>query len=80
MKKLLTTTVMAASLSALAMTGCSSTTSTGAVGVDRQHREAEHLEAIGVLPARVDAGDAQRHRARLADAQRTARPDSQHGS
>lgn len=36
MKKLLTTTVMAASLSALTLTGCTSTTSTGAVGVDRQ--------------------------------------------
>ena len=36
MKKLLTTTVMAASLSALTLTGCSSTTGTGAVGVDRQ--------------------------------------------
>ena len=36
MKKLLTSTVMAASLSALALTGCTSTTSTGAVGVDRQ--------------------------------------------
>ena len=36
MKKLLTTTVMAASLSALTLTGCSSTTSTGAIGVDRQ--------------------------------------------
>lgn len=36
MKKLLTTTVMAASLSALTLTGCSSTTGAGAVGVDRQ--------------------------------------------
>lgn len=36
MKKLFTTTVMAASLSALTLTGCSSTTGTGAVGVDRQ--------------------------------------------
>lgn len=36
MKKLLTTTVMAASISALTLTGCSSTTNTGAVGVDRQ--------------------------------------------
>ena len=36
MKKLLTTTVMAASLSALTLTGCTSTTNTGAVGVDRQ--------------------------------------------
>ena len=36
MKKFLTTTVMAASISALTFTGCSSTTNTGAVGVDRQ--------------------------------------------
>ena len=36
MRKLLTTTVLAASLSALTLTGCTSTTSTGAVGVDRQ--------------------------------------------
>ncbi len=36
MKKLLTTTVMAASLSALSLSGCSTTTSSGAVGVDRQ--------------------------------------------
>lgn len=36
MKKLLTTTVIAASLSTLSLTGCTSTTSTGAVGVDRQ--------------------------------------------
>ncbi|KTF08156.1 peptidase M48, Ste24p, partial [marine sediment metagenome] len=36
MKKLLTTGVMAASLSALTLTGCTSTTNTGAVGVDRQ--------------------------------------------
>ncbi|WP_350560148.1 M48 family metallopeptidase [Psychrobacter sp. CAL346-MNA-CIBAN-0220] len=36
MKKLLTTTVMAASLSALSLTGCTSTTSSGAIGVDRQ--------------------------------------------
>ncbi len=36
MKKLLTTTVMAASLSALSLSGCTSTTSGGAVGVDRQ--------------------------------------------
>nr|WP_317199146.1 M48 family metallopeptidase [uncultured Psychrobacter sp.] len=36
MKKLLTTTVMAASLSGLALTGCTSTTNSGAVGVDRQ--------------------------------------------
>ncbi len=36
MKKLLTTTVMAASLSALTLTGCTSTTNGGAVGVDRQ--------------------------------------------
>ena len=36
MKKILTTTVMAASLSALTLTGCSSTTGAGAVGVDRQ--------------------------------------------
>lgn len=36
MKKLLTTTVMAASLSALTLAGCTSTTNSGAVGVDRQ--------------------------------------------
>ncbi|WP_201556438.1 M48 family metallopeptidase [Psychrobacter sp. 72-O-c] len=36
MKKLLTTTVMAASLSVLSLTGCTSTTNSGAVGVDRQ--------------------------------------------
>lgn len=36
MKKLLTTTMMAASLSALSLSGCSSTTTSGAVGVDRQ--------------------------------------------
>ena len=36
MKKLLTTTVMAASLSTLTLAGCTSTTNTGAVGVDRQ--------------------------------------------
>lgn len=36
MKKLLTTIVMAASLSALTLTGCTSTTNGGAVGVDRQ--------------------------------------------
>ncbi|WP_201586483.1 M48 family metallopeptidase [Psychrobacter jeotgali] len=36
MKKLLTTTVMAASLSALSLSGCSSTTNSGAIGVDRQ--------------------------------------------
>ncbi len=36
MKKRLTTTVMAASLSALTLTGCTSTTNSGAVGVDRQ--------------------------------------------
>ncbi|ALF59389.1 M48 family metallopeptidase [Psychrobacter urativorans] len=36
MKKILTTTVMAASLSILTLTGCTSTTSTGAVGVNRQ--------------------------------------------
>ncbi len=36
MKKLLTTTVMAASLSVLSLTGCTSTTGSGAIGVDRQ--------------------------------------------
>lgn len=36
MKKMLTTTVMAASLSVLTLSGCTSTTGTGAVGVDRQ--------------------------------------------
>ncbi|MGM8897479.1 MULTISPECIES: M48 family metallopeptidase [unclassified Psychrobacter] len=36
MRKMLTTTVMAASLSALTLTGCTSTTNSGAVGVDRQ--------------------------------------------
>lgn len=36
MKKLLTTTVMAASLSALTLIGCTSTTGAGAIGVDRQ--------------------------------------------
>jgi len=36
MKKLLTTTVMAGSLSVLSLTGCTSTTNSGAVGVDRQ--------------------------------------------
>ncbi|WP_435979128.1 M48 family metallopeptidase [Psychrobacter sp. DM4] len=36
MKRLLTTTIMAASLSGLALTGCTSTTNSGAVGVDRQ--------------------------------------------
>ena len=36
MKKLLITTVMATSLSALTLTGCTSTTGTGAIGVDRQ--------------------------------------------
>ncbi|WP_201527352.1 MULTISPECIES: M48 family metallopeptidase [Psychrobacter] len=36
MKKMLTTTVMAASLSVLTLSGCTSTTSTGAIGVDRQ--------------------------------------------
>lgn len=36
MKKLMVTTVMAASLSALSLTGCSSTTGGGAIGVDRQ--------------------------------------------
>ena len=36
MKKLLTTSLMAASLSTLGLAGCTSTTNTGAVGVDRQ--------------------------------------------
>ena len=36
MKKLLTTTVMAASLSTLTIAGCTSTTDSGAVGVNRQ--------------------------------------------
>ena len=36
MKKLVTTTVMAASLSVLSLTGCSTTTNGGAIGVDRQ--------------------------------------------
>lgn len=36
MKKLVTTTVMAASLSLLSLTGCSTTTNGGAIGVDRQ--------------------------------------------
>ncbi|MGI9340237.1 MAG: M48 family peptidase, partial [Psychrobacter sp.] len=36
MKKLLTTSLMAASLSTLGLVGCTSTTNTGAVGVDRQ--------------------------------------------
>ena len=36
MKNLLTTTVLAASLSVLSLGGCSSTTSSGAIGVDRQ--------------------------------------------
>ena len=64
MKKLLTTTVMAASLSALAMTGCSSTTSTGAVGVDRQQLLLVSNEQVLQLSAQSYAKTLQEAKAR----------------
>ena len=64
MKKLLTTTVMAASLSALTLTGCSSTTSTGAVGVDRQQLLLVSSEQVLQLSAQSYAKTIQEARAK----------------
>ena len=64
MKKLITTTVMAASLSALAITGCSSTTSTGAVGVDRQQLLLVSNEQVLQLSAQSYAKTLQEAKAR----------------
>lgn len=64
MKKLLTSTVMAASLSALALTGCTSTTSTGAVGVDRQQLLLVSSEQVLQLSAQSYAKTLQEAKAR----------------
>lgn len=64
MKKLFTTTIMAASLSALTLTGCSSTTSTGAVGVDRQQLLLVSSEQVQQLSAQSYNKNIQEARAR----------------
>lgn len=64
MKKLLTTTVMAASISALSLTGCTSTTTSGAVGVDRQQLLLVSSEQVLQMSAQSYAQTIQEARAR----------------
>jgi len=64
MKKLLTTTVMAASLSALTISGCTSTTNSGAVGVDRQQLLLVSNEQVLQLSAQSYAKTLQEAKAR----------------
>ena len=64
MKKLLTTTVMAASLSALSLSGCTSTTSGGATGVDRQQLLLVSSEQVLQMSAQSYAQSIQEARAK----------------
>lgn len=64
MKKLLTTTVLAASLSVLSLGGCSSTTSSGAIGVDRQQLLLVSSEEVLQMSAQSYATTLQEARAK----------------
>ncbi len=64
MKKLLVTTIMAASLSALSLSGCTSTTSSGAVGVDRQQLLLVSSEQVLQMSAQSYAQSIQEARAK----------------
>ena len=64
MKKLLTTTVLAASVSAMSLTGCTSTTNSGAIGVDRQQLLLVSSEQVLQMSAQSYAKNIQEARAR----------------
>lgn len=64
MKNLLTTTVLAASLSVLSLGGCSSTTSSGAIGVDRQQLLLVSSEEVLQMSAQSYATTLQEARAK----------------
>ncbi len=64
MKKLLTSTIMAASLSTLTLTGCTSTTGAGSVGVDRQQLLLVSSEQVLQLSAQSYNKNIQEARAR----------------
>ena len=64
MKKFLTTTVLAASVSAMSLTGCTSTTNSGAVGVDRQQLLLVSSEQVLQMSAQSYAKSIQEARAK----------------
>lgn len=64
MKKLLTTAVLATSVSAMGLTGCTSTTNTGAIGVDRNQLLLVSSEQVQQMSAQSYAQSIQEARAK----------------